>query len=371
LEVSSNGSASSPEIEAFFIDVGQKLRHQRELLGLSVEDVERQTRLRTFYLRALESGELDKLPSPVQGRGMLKNYAAFLGLDPEPLLLRFAEGLQMRLLSKQQAGQPGVKPSEPRPAAPRPDERSRGATAYSNSSAGTAPFRPPSVLRRALSGETLLFGVVVVSLVGFMIWGAVRIFAMREDQNPAATSRSISEVLLDPGTPSPSPVPVTPTVEDVLEFTPSGANEAGEAVVEEVTGTGGDGEALEGTPSTAQIGGGASGVQVYLTIRQRAWLRVIVDGEVQQEGRVVPDSAFQFSGEERVEVFTANGAAVEVFFNGENRGLMGDFGEVVYEIFSHDGVLTPTPTITPTPTSTERPSPTPRGTPAVPTPPSG
>jgi cytoskeletal protein RodZ len=366
--VSTNGSEYSPEIQAFFVDVGQKLRQQRELLGLSIEDVERQTRLRTFYLRALEAGELDRLPSPVQGRGMLKNYAAFLGLDPEPLLLRFADGLQARLLSKQQNSQPAARPVEPRQAAPREEERARGANAYSNSAAGSAPIRSPSILRRLFSGETLLFGVVVVSLVGFMIWGAVRIFAMREDQNPAATSRSISEVLLDPGTPSPTPVPVTPTVEDVLEFTPTGANQIVEEPAE-VTEATGEGEAVEGTPGVGQpAGGGGSGVQVYLTIRQRTWLRVLVDGEVQQDGRVPPDSAFQFSGEEQVEVFTANGAAVEVFYNGQNRGLLGNFGEVVYEIYSQDGVLTPTPTITLTPTTTVRPSPTPRGTPAPPTP---
>jgi cytoskeletal protein RodZ len=85
--------------------MGLLLQRQRDLLGLSLEDVERHTHLRTHYLRALEAGKLEDLPSPVQGRGMLKNYTTFLGLDPEPLLLRFAEGLQARLAA-QQAAQP-------------------------------------------------------------------------------------------------------------------------------------------------------------------------------------------------------------------------------------------------------------------------
>ena len=37
------------------------------------------------------------LPSPVQGRGMLKNYADFLGLESDTLLLTFADGLQTGL----------------------------------------------------------------------------------------------------------------------------------------------------------------------------------------------------------------------------------------------------------------------------------
>jgi hypothetical protein len=32
---------------------------------------------------------------------MLSNYAIFLGFDPEPLLLRFAEGLQANLAARQ------------------------------------------------------------------------------------------------------------------------------------------------------------------------------------------------------------------------------------------------------------------------------
>jgi len=87
-------------VETPLVALGHRLRVQRELLGLSLEDVSRYTHLREHYLEALEDGALDDLPSPVQGRGMLKNYASFLGLDPEPLLLNFADGLQARLAER-------------------------------------------------------------------------------------------------------------------------------------------------------------------------------------------------------------------------------------------------------------------------------
>ena len=58
--------------------IGQTLQAQREILGLSLEDVAQHTHLRIRYLRALEAGANDDLPSPVQGRGMLKNFADFL-----------------------------------------------------------------------------------------------------------------------------------------------------------------------------------------------------------------------------------------------------------------------------------------------------
>ena len=63
--------------QQIFNEIGTSLREQRELLGLSIEDVENHTHLRRHYLLALEAGDLDGLPSPVQGRGMLNNYATF------------------------------------------------------------------------------------------------------------------------------------------------------------------------------------------------------------------------------------------------------------------------------------------------------
>ena len=85
------------EAETNFIKVGETLKNQRELLGLSLDDVARHTHLRLHYLQALERGDMDDLPSAVQGTGMLKNYAEFLSLDPEPMLLRYAEKLQAQL----------------------------------------------------------------------------------------------------------------------------------------------------------------------------------------------------------------------------------------------------------------------------------
>ena len=42
--------------------------------------------IRVPYLQALEADDLSVLPSPVQARGYLRNYAEFLGLDFESIL---------------------------------------------------------------------------------------------------------------------------------------------------------------------------------------------------------------------------------------------------------------------------------------------
>jgi cytoskeleton protein RodZ len=108
-----------------------------------------------------------------------------------------------------------------------------------------------------------------------------------------------------------------------------------------------------------------SGVQVYVNVRHRAWMRALVDGEVQFEGRVVPGTAYPFAGETSVEIQASNGAALQILFNGIDLGALGITGQVVDRIFSLQGEVTPTPTITPTAspsqpaTPTSIPSPTP------------
>lgn len=52
----------------------------------------RATKIRPRYLEALEAGRLSELPGRVYARGFVRDYAHFLGIDPEPLLERLAPG---------------------------------------------------------------------------------------------------------------------------------------------------------------------------------------------------------------------------------------------------------------------------------------
>jgi cytoskeletal protein RodZ len=250
---------------------------------------------------------------------MLNNYATFLGLDPDPLLLRFAEGLQLRLAARQ-AAQPQ----------PRKAVRSRQIVL-------------PAPLRRIFSSDVLIGGGLAVFLIVFIFWGAIRIFATLTQTDVTPTAPSIAEVLLATSTPTPTdtPLPVTPTTLPTLEVFPTQA-----LVTDEVTGA-----LISPQPVT--------GVQVYVNVRQRAWMRALVDGVVEFEGRVVSGSAYPFTGENSVEIQTGNGAALQVLFNGVDLGLLGVSGQVVDRIFALEGEVTPTPTITPTASPTQPATPTP------------
>jgi cytoskeleton protein RodZ len=67
-------------------DLGELLRQARVYKGASLRDAERATRISRTYLEALENQDFSKLPPPAYARGIVKNYAQYLGLDPIAIL---------------------------------------------------------------------------------------------------------------------------------------------------------------------------------------------------------------------------------------------------------------------------------------------
>src|SRR3990172_4307434 len=66
--------------------IGQRLKKARERRGLTLEKAAEATRIRQAYLRALETDDISALPSPVHGRGFLRNYAQYLNLDLDQMV---------------------------------------------------------------------------------------------------------------------------------------------------------------------------------------------------------------------------------------------------------------------------------------------
>jgi cytoskeletal protein RodZ len=65
------------------ITVGEILATARIRKRLTLEQVEKATRIRSKFLEAIESDQFDKLPPGTFARGFIKNYAAYLGISPD------------------------------------------------------------------------------------------------------------------------------------------------------------------------------------------------------------------------------------------------------------------------------------------------
>lgn len=68
--------------------IGPLLRERREAMGVTLAEAEVATRIRQKYLAALEADEWDLLPGEVVGRGFLRNYSTYLGLEPTEMIER-------------------------------------------------------------------------------------------------------------------------------------------------------------------------------------------------------------------------------------------------------------------------------------------
>ncbi len=66
--------------------IGARLRQARELRRLSLQQASETTKVRPYYLQALENDDYSAIPSAAQARGFLRIYAEFLELDPADLI---------------------------------------------------------------------------------------------------------------------------------------------------------------------------------------------------------------------------------------------------------------------------------------------
>ena len=68
---------------------GERLKRERELREVSLEEITSATRIGPRFLEALENEEWEKLPGGVFNRGFVRSVARYLGLDEESFLAEY------------------------------------------------------------------------------------------------------------------------------------------------------------------------------------------------------------------------------------------------------------------------------------------
>jgi cytoskeletal protein RodZ len=306
-------STTSQNAKQIFKDIGNKLRERRGLISLTLDDISENIHVNTQYLNALEDGRLDALPSPVQAKGMLANYAEFLNLDGDTLLLRFADGLQLQRLEKQQT----------------PVNRK-----MSSNEISSTKLR----LKNFFSLDLLVMVGLFIGFTSFIIWGVNRILAV-DSQDPLATE--------------------IPDVSDVLLATSSITPEAtdGDETPSEPSATPANGE-QENTPIFTPVVSD-NPINIVIIPNQQAWVQITSDNALVYEGRLLPGNAYNYSGDEVVEILTGNAGALQIYFNDQAIGAAGFIGQVEKLTFTETGLVRPTPTNPPTSTPTRLGTPSP------------
>lgn len=302
---------------AIFTAIGKQLQQRRNLISLSLDDVESQTHIRKRFLSDIESGQFDRLPSPVQARGMLANYAGFLSLDIDSILLDFADGLQKKRLENI------VSPPEKK----------------------EAKEISPSQLRLKNFFSLDLFVIAAIFFVfaGFVIWGVNRILSTDTPTTAPTDLPDVSDVLLATGSPTPDFLQTPEETQTVEETTVGQADEAATTIPTSIS--------------------SSSAISIMVIPIRNVWIKVTADGEVVYEGRVLAGSAYDYYADERLELLTGSAGALQVLFNDQDIGSIGLIGQVSTLVFTPNGLALPTPTASPTPTMTPQETSTPTVTP--------
>ncbi len=62
---------------------GDRLRREREMRGITLDEITESTKISRRHLEALESEHFDQLPGGVFNKGFVRAYARFLGIDED------------------------------------------------------------------------------------------------------------------------------------------------------------------------------------------------------------------------------------------------------------------------------------------------
>ncbi|ENH96525.1 hypothetical protein J416_10166 [Gracilibacillus halophilus YIM-C55.5] len=73
--------------------IGERLKQERELKELSLDDIQKETKIQTRYLYAIEQENFKAMPGNFYVRAFIKEYATVLGLDPSELMEEYQQDL--------------------------------------------------------------------------------------------------------------------------------------------------------------------------------------------------------------------------------------------------------------------------------------
>lgn len=321
-------------------ELGSWLRQAREAKRLSLEDVERETRIRVQFLAALEEEDFSKLPGDVYARGFLRNYASFLGLDPNEALRRYKE-----LIAQPNNGESGP------------------AVRLSLDEPVEVPLAEPA--RSSARIVSIILLVIALAIVGIWYFSTIG-----HDSLPPF----LSGILAPTGAqPSPTMQAVLGTSTQEAPATPP----AGASPIPSPTATPSPTASPTPTQTPTPTPRVYRGVEVQVEIVAASWMQVTVDGVRVFVGTLEPGETRTWEGQESVALRVGNAGGVRVTVNGEPLGLLGAIGEVkdvewvrqggpasvpvptsAGPVAEQEGTPTPTPTASPTP-------PPPAGTPTA------
>ncbi len=321
--------------------LGSELRAAREGRELTLPQAEAGTRIRAHYLAALEEGNVAALPSAVQGRGFLRNYARYLGLDGDVFVARFDAALR---------GSGGRRGRQPPVFADDPTLQSTSRRTPSGAPIKVQPTTPPPIgstpaalisttiptpprgesrqtrqprqsrTRSMTLGTLAIVAATAIGLIVLLVY-AVQSTSGQPPVNPILSPLpnqiTTSDTPQDTNTPQSidSPTPDRPTPLP----NPSGSSLVSTA------------------PPTI-----AGGISIQITVKVRGYLKITTDDTIVYAGIPAPETILQFTAKTSIQVHSGDAGGIEVSVNGISQGTLGQRHQIADKTFSAAATAVPT-----------------------------
>jgi cytoskeleton protein RodZ len=249
---------------------GERLKREREMREVSVNEVTTATRIGPRFLEALENEDWEKLPGGVFNRGFVRAIARFLGLDEESLLAEY-----------------DLARGEQKIEAPAP---------YEN--------RIPGTPKWILALGTAAIIAILVALFYSGQYGWRRYAAHRASQhNFTASPATAPQAATRPG------AAISPGA-GVVASTTARADSARTLSERSRSASG-------ATPSAPETRTPAGALDLSVATSAATRVRVLGDGQLLLDGDVFPGDTHHFSAARQFDVMAADSGAVLLELNGQ------------------------------------------------------
>jgi len=291
-------SQPQPGTRKSMASFGERIKRERELRGVSLEEIAESTKIGKRNLEALETEDFDRLPGGIFNKGFVRAYAKYLGLDEDQAVTDF--------LAAENAAASGIRlAADPVPATADGNgtngdgakksrrERSMELEAIAARREAEAKRNPP--LNPTNTSNRIWVAFALLCLVGAL--GAWWKYSHQQHAAPAVVSKAVVKppVVTAPPVVAKPPVAEQPKTSNVV---------APENSIPD---------------PTAENDG-----LVHLKVRatQDSWIQVTVDGKIMQDGTLDASTEKSFSGKELI-FKTGNAGGVELTYNGKTQAPFG------------------------------------------------
>lgn len=274
--------------------LGRYLRESREAKELTLEDAVRALRIRRDILESFEQGEFTIMDSAVRVRGMLRNYAQYLGLEEERVLQYYEFAITAKRRRRFGRRDTHVEPLAARKITDTPPSLPKVTIPQSGKSSIVDILRIIAMV---------LVSLAAIAVIAFVI---VDRLGLNMPDDP-----DIADVATVPA----GSVTVTPT--NTATITPRAT-------------------VITDTPAPDQNFFGI--IEVVVEMQQRSWVRVLVDDVQQYAGILEPGYIATYTGNTSISITAANAAALDIQYNGIEQDTFGARGQEVELLFTGTGV---------------------------------